>query len=156
MFSHEPKDYLCPFCDWLAGNETEYKQNSDIVYQNELVTAFVSPKWWLNNPASVIVIPNGHAQNLYDISDESLAAVYSVVKQVAIAIRNTYADCAGTSVRQHNEPEGNQNVWHFHAHVFARYKNDRLYQNHDKKQFVDPSRRKEYADMLKDYFASKV
>jgi histidine triad (HIT) family protein len=51
MFSHEPPNYLCPFCDWLAGNETDYKQNSDIVYQNDHVTAFIAPKWWVNNQA---------------------------------------------------------------------------------------------------------
>lgn len=156
MFSHEPDDYICPFCDWLSGNETEYKQNSDIVYQNDFVTAFVSPKWWVNNPGHVIVIPNSHTENLYDISEKELTEVYKVVKQIAIAIRNSYKDCTGTSTRQHNEPAGNQDVWHFHTHVFPRYEDDNLYQNHSDKQFVESSRRKEYADILKGYFASQV
>ena len=135
MFHHEPDNYICPFCDWLSGNETEYKQNSDIVYQNDFVTAFVSPKWWVNNPGHVIVISNNHTENLYGISEKELTEVYKVVKQIAIAIRNSYKDCTGTSTRQHNEPAGNQDVWHFHTHVFPRYKDDNLYQNHNDKQF---------------------
>lgn len=149
MISHEPADYLCPFCDWLAGNETEYKQNDDIVYQDDYVTAFVAPKWWANNPGHVIVIPNKHAENLYTISDDLLAKVYSTAKKTAVAIRENYAGCTGTSTRQHNEPDGNQDVWHFHVHVFPRYKNDDLYLNHNNKKFVSPAERKKYVHILK-------
>ncbi len=151
MISHQPQDYVCPFCDWLAGNETEYKQNSDIVYQSKDVTAFIAPKWWVNNPGHVIVIPNKHHENLYSISEDALSSVYSAVKKVAVAIRETY-ECTGTSTRQHNEPDGNQDVWHFHVHVYPRYKGDELYKNHDIKKFVGPNERKEYADKLKKYF----
>jgi len=150
--SHQPADYLCPFCHWLEGNETEYKQNGDIVYQNADVTAFIAPKWWVNNPGHVIVIPNNHTENIYTISDPQLAGVYSAVKKVATGIRETYENCEGTSTRQHNEPAGNQDVWHFHVHVYPRYKDDNLYQNHDRKQFVSPEERMPYAQKLRDYF----
>lgn len=156
MFSHKPNDYICPFCDWLSGNETEYKQNGDIVYQNKFVTAFISPKWWVNNPGHVIVIPNSHFENLYDIPDKELSETYKAVKQVAIAIRNSYKDCIGTSTRQHNEPAGNQDVWHFHVHVYPRYENDELYKNHDNKKFVEPEQRKKYAEILRAYFITQV
>ena len=151
MISYQPEDYVCPFCDWLSGNETEYKQNADIVYQTDTVTAFTAPKWWVNNPGHVIVIPNAHEENLYEISEQSLQHVYSAVKKVAMAIRKTY-NCTGVSTRQHNEPDGNQDVWHFHVHVYPRFKNDRLYQNHDNKRFVGPEERQVYADRLKKYF----
>lgn len=153
MISHQPQGYVCPFCDWLGGNETEYKQNADIVYQTDDVTAFIAPKWWINNPGHVIVIPNKHEENLYTISELSLQKVYGVVKKVAVAIRATY-ECTGTSTRQHNEPDGNQDVWHFHVHVYPRYKDDELYKNHDHKRFVAPEERREYADRLKKYFRS--
>lgn len=151
MHSHRPDEYICPFCDWLAGNETEYKQNGDIIYQDDNVTAFVAPKWWVNNAGSVIIIPNRHYENIYDITDESLAQVYRVVKLIASAIRNSYTGCTGTSTRQHNEPDGNQDVWHFHAHVFPRYPNDKLYQNHDNKKFVGVEERSIYVKILKSY-----
>ena len=106
------KNYLYPFCDWLAGNETSLKQNSDIVYQNEFVTAFISPKWWVNNPGHVIVIPNNHTENIYTISNTMLGYVYKTSKKIAVALRSSYEGCTGTSMRQHNEPDGNQDVWH--------------------------------------------
>lgn len=151
MITHQPADYLCPFCDWLAGNETELKQNTDIVYQDDDVTAFIAPKWWVNNPGHVIVIPNQHYENIYNIPDLALGMVYSVAKRIAIAIRDTY-ECTGTSMRQHNEPDGNQDVWHFHVHVFPRYNNDDLYVHHNDKKYVGPEERKAYADRLKNYF----
>jgi hypothetical protein len=29
--------------------------------------------------------------------------------------------------RQHNEPAGNQDLWHLHVHVFPRFEGDNLY-----------------------------
>lgn len=112
------------------------------------MTAFIAPKWWVNNPGHVIVIPNQHFENIYDIPDSLLGAIYATAKQIAVAIRNTY-NCTGTSTRQHNEPDGNQDVWHFHVHVFPRHKGDNLYTNHEHKQFVSPAERKVYADLLR-------
>jgi histidine triad (HIT) family protein len=35
--------------------------------------------------------------------------------------------CDGVSTRQHNEPAGNQDVWHYHVHVTARFSDDNFY-----------------------------
>ncbi len=150
MFNHQPPDYVCPFCELLAGNESEYNKKQDIVFQNEYATACVAPKWWVNNHGHVLVIPNKHIENLYDISDDDLAEVYKVVKKVATAVRSTY-DCQGTSTRQHNEPAGNQDVWHFHVHIYPRYDNDDLYKNHDKKAFVSAVARAPFAEKLRNF-----
>ncbi|HSE29629.1 MAG TPA: HIT family protein [Candidatus Saccharimonadales bacterium] len=155
MYKHEPKEYLCPFCHFLAGNEDKYNNTEDIVYQTKLATAFVSPKWWINNPGHVLVVPNGHYENIYNIPDEHLAEVAKVTKKVAIAIRETY-NCAGTSTRQHNEPAGNQDVWHLHVHVFPRHESDDLYLNTNEHRFVNEAERKPYADKLKAYFAKQT
>lgn len=151
MYNHTPKDYECSFCKFAKGVETEFNKLSDIVYQDKNVISFISPKWWMNNPGNVIVIPRKHYENLYDIPDILLAKVHIMVKRIALAIKSEYKS-EGTSVRQHNEPAGNQDLWHFHIHVFPRYKNDRLYQNHDKKRFVTVEERKPYAQKLKRYF----
>jgi histidine triad (HIT) family protein len=152
MITHEPKDYKCPFCDFLAGKETDYNRKQDIVYQNRLTTAFIAPKWWANNAGHVLVIPNSHYENIYSIPDDQLAEVYKTVKKVAQALRSTY-ECDGTSTRQHNEPAGNQDVWHFHVHVYPRYENDRLYHNHDQQGFAGAHARLPYAAKLREYFA---
>lgn len=145
---HQPSDYTCPFCEWLGGTESDYKRNSDIVFQDDSVTAFISPKWWINNPGHVIVIPNHHYENIYSLPSELIADVHKVAQKIAIAMRASY-NCTGTSLRQHNEPDGNQDVWHFHVHVFPRFPNDELYKNHDHKAFVSPEERIPYAQLLK-------
>lgn len=154
MFNHEPEGYICPFCKLVRGEEDEINKKSFIVYQDETTLAYVAPKWWINNPGNVLVVPKKHIENLYDMPDELLGDVYKIVKKIAIAIKTAYPSDA-TSTRQHNEPDGNQDVWHFHVHVFPRYKDDELYQNHDKKEWVSDEKRLMFAEKLKKYFAEK-
>ncbi len=156
MFNHEPPDYICPFCKTIAGYEDEYAAKQDIVYQNDHVTAMIAPKWWINNPGNVLIVPNKHYENIYDIPDDILGEVYKAAKKIAIAIRSTYEGCEATSTRQHNEPAGNQAVWHLHVHVFPRYDNDELYQNHDNKRFISAAERLPYAEKLRAFFANQV
>lgn len=99
-----------------------------------------------------MVVPNEHFENIYDIPEELLAEVYKVVKKISIAIRSTY-NCEGVSTRQHNEPAGNQDVWHFHVHVFPRFEKDRLYQNHDNKKLVTAEERLPFALKLRDFLS---
>lgn len=153
--AHAPQGYVCPFCEFASGKDDDYSQQADVVYKNEFTTAFVAPKWWIHNPGQVLVIPNKHYENIYGISDDDIAEVYKTVKKIATAIRSTY-DCDGTSTRQHNEPAGNQDVWHFHVQVFPRFHNDRLYHNQDNNRFVDAKARAPYAKQLRAYFAGQV
>ena len=151
MYNHEPANYKCPMCGVIKGNSDQLTKRTDVIYDDKQITAFISPKWRINNPGNVIIIPNKHFENLYVIPDNLLAKIHEFAKKVAIALKKTY-QCDGTSIRQHNEPAGNQEMWHFHVHVFPRYKNDRLYQLHDKIQWVGQSERKPYAAKLKTYF----
>jgi histidine triad (HIT) family protein len=98
------------------------------------------------------VVPNAHTENLYDLRREDGYALYDAVQQMAIAIRATYG-CDGVSTRQHNEPAGNQDVWHLHMHVFPRYEGDRLYQSFALPGFVSADERAPYAKRLRDYLA---
>lgn len=80
MFNHQPPDYVCPLCKLLAGEESEYNSADDIVLQTDLLTASVAPKWWINNHGSILVLPNQHYENMYDIPDNVLAEIYKTVK----------------------------------------------------------------------------
>lgn len=152
MFNHAPPDYKCPFCLLISGKEDERNKQKDIVYRNEYVLAFVAPKWWLNNAGNVLVVPNKHYENIYDIPDKVLGEVYKAVKKISIAVKKSYGS-DGVSNRQHNEPHGGQDVWHFHVHVFARYKGDKLYQNHNKKRWVAPQEKEVFVKKLKRFLS---
>ena len=94
-------------------------------------------------------MPDRHVENLYDITPQELGAVYATAQLVASAMRRAYG-CQGTSTRQHNEPAGNQDVWHFHVHVFPRYDGDDLYLSHDRARWVGDAERAPYAERLRD------
>jgi histidine triad (HIT) family protein len=52
-------------------------------------------------------------------------------------------------LRQHNEPAGDQNIWHYHLHVIPRYQNDDFHVS-NKSQFGAEERAK-YARRLKNW-----
>jgi histidine triad (HIT) family protein len=149
---HAPEDYICRFCALAApgfqGGEINHPD--DIVLRTDRATAFVSPRWWPNNKGHVLVVPNAHAENIYDLPPEDGHAVFDLVQQIAIAIRATYG-CQGVSTRQHNEPAGNQDVWHLHMHVFPRYEGDQLYQSRALPDWASTAERAAYAQRLRDY-----
>lgn len=155
MFNHEPDDYACPFCRLVAGFEDERATQRDVVRCNELATAFVAPRWWPKNHGHVLVVPNAHHENLYDLPSRYGHAIHDLAREVAIAIRQTYG-CDGTSVRQHNEPAGNQTVFHFHVHVYPRYAGDDLYFSRPYPEFVSAEQRLPYADKLRTHFESNT
>jgi histidine triad (HIT) family protein len=144
---HEPAGYDCPFCRLQHGIHNEHNQPGDIVGVTDLAYARVAPKWWPANPGAALVIPRGHHENLYAIPAEVGHAVWDLTQQVAAAMRAAY-DCEGISTRQHNEPAGNQDVWHLHVHVFPRHIDDRLYERHSASRWVTPQEREPYADRL--------
>lgn len=152
MTSHAPAGYECPFCALVAGSDTELNARSDIILRDDHTTAFVSPKWWESCPGHVIVVPNEHYENLYEMPDESLGAVYAVAARVARALRASY-DCEGTSTRQHNEPGAGQDVWHFHVHVFPRYAGDDLYLRDREVRWPSQAERVPYAERLRSALA---
>ena len=146
--THAPPGYDCPFCRLLRGVDTELNAQGDIVYRDERTTAFISPRWWPANHGHVLVVPNVHVENLYAIEERDLCAVSETVKRLAVALKTAYR-CDGVSTRQHNEPAGNQDVWHLHVHVFPRYPGDRLYQRHEEQRWTTRSEREPYAELLR-------
>lgn len=156
MFNHAPIDYICPLCNAVIGKIVDEKsvRPEDIVYQDDLATAFIAGKWWPKNRGHVVIIPNKHIENIYDITPEYLHRISDLSKEIAIAFKETY-ECDGVSIRQHNEPAGNQDVFHYHMHVFPRYKDDKLYINHPNSYWVTSEDKKPFAEKLKNYFKQK-
>lgn len=153
MYNHEPADYQCPFCRIAKGVEDEHAstRQADVFYRDDSITAFVSSYWWPNNEGNVIIVPNQHIENIYDLPDELSHKIHDFEKKVAIALKTVYG-CDAVSSRQHNEPAGNQDTWHYHLHIFPRFENDNLYQLHDQKKFIAEERRVPFAEKLRNYF----
>lgn len=148
MASHAPPNYVCPFCRLASGIGDDYSDPADIVHRDTDTFAFVSGKGWPNNPGHVVVVPQRHVENIYDIPADLLAATYQCAQQVALGMKRAYS-CEGISMRQHNEPAGDQDVWHFHVHVFPRHTNDQLYLQHNAARRLSSAERAMFATRLR-------
>ncbi|MEM7362808.1 MAG: HIT family protein [Pseudomonadota bacterium] len=125
---HAPDNYDCPFCRIVVGDFGEGVATTadDVVLRSDLVTAFVASHQWPNNPGHVLVVPNQHFENIYTLPTELALPIHRIARSLAIAMKEAFS-CTGTSTRQHNEPDGGQDVWHYHLHVFPRFPGDNLY-----------------------------
>ncbi|GAB4048597.1 HIT family protein [Catellatospora paridis] len=155
QITHEPTGYQCPFCDLLAGQGDRINAPEDIVQRTEHAAALIAPRWWPKNLGHVLVVPTDHHENLYSIPADAYRAVGDLVREVAVAIRETY-DCEGVSTRQHNEPAGYQDVWHLHVHVFPRYAGDELYRSRPRAGWATFEERQVYAKRLTTYFGEQT
>jgi histidine triad (HIT) family protein len=144
MYNHAPGDYICPFCR-LVRQLTE-GDVAQTVYQDDAVTAFISLHNPINNPGHVLIIPNEHHENIYDLPVHLGSRIHACARAIALAMKEAYS-CDGTSTLQHNEPAGNQDVWHYHLHVFPRYEGDMLYRS--RSELMAPEERAEYARKLR-------
>ena len=128
MHNHEPEDYVCPFCRIIEQAKISMDA-TEAVHQDEAVTAFLGLLHWEKNPVDVLIVPNRHIENLYELPLELAPALQRVTQAVAIGLKGL-TRCAGVSTRQHNEPAGGQDVWHYHVHVTPRFEGDRFYEDH--------------------------
>ena len=99
-----------------------------------------------NNRAHVLIVPNKHFENIYDLPQGLSSKVHALSRDVALAMKSKYP-CDGILVRQHNEPAGDQHIWHYHLQVIPRYQNDNFY--HTQKVQFEVGERAEYAQKLR-------
>ena len=148
MYNHAPADYACPFCLLVQGIENKHvlSRRSDVIYDDTHVTALISSHQWPNNHGHAIVIPNAHHENIYDLPIPLATRIHELARALAIAIKEAYR-CEGVSTRQHNEPAGNQDVWHYHLHLFPRVTGDALYSS--RRALMPVRERATYAERLR-------
>lgn len=152
MYNHAPKDYQCPLC-LIINNEDNpgiWAKVSDVFYKDEYITGFIGSKKWPNNPVSMIIIPNKHFENLYDLPEEYGHKIFDFSQKLAKALKEIYK-CDGVSTRQHNEPAGGQDAFHYHLHVTPRFQNDELYQRQKEFTILSPEERAKHALKIKAY-----
>lgn len=148
--SRAPEGYVCPICLGIQRVESPATliRPSDIVYEDELVTAFINSFFVGRNAGHVIVVTNQHFESIYELPTNYGHRVFEVSKKIALALKEAYG-CDGITTRQNNEPAADQHAFHYHFHVFPRYDNDgyNLVQPHEKR-LAPPEERLEYAQKL--------
>ena len=151
MYNHTPENYICPLCQIAQGKPTTVgSQEDSVIYRDEYITAFVAGKWWRSNKGHVIIVPNQHFENLYDLPEELGHKIFDYSKIIAVALKKAYS-CDGISTKQHNEHAGSQEVWHYHLHIIPRYEGDEHYLNDKDTYWPTPEEKQPYIDKLKKY-----
>lgn len=89
MYNHAPKDYNCPICLAIAGieNDETWIKQADIFYKDEVITGFISSKFIRGNEGHVLLVPNKHYENIYDLQPKVGHRIISIGKKVAIALK---------------------------------------------------------------------
>lgn len=70
-----------------------------------------------------LLLPKEHAENLYDLSDETAAKVLIHAREMA-ALMAERLHCDGLNLVQNNGEAAGQTVKHFHMHIIPRYTGD--------------------------------
>jgi len=102
----------CIFCKIINGELPSFK-----IYEDEKTFAFEDI-----NPISqghTLIIPKRHAENLWEIPAEDLAAVHFASKKIIRAIKDAL-NPAGVACLQLNGRGVNQVVMHYHLHLIPR------------------------------------
>ena len=111
----------CIFCKIIAGEIPSFK-----LYEDDDTLAFldIHP----THEGHCLVIPKSHAENLFAISDTSLAATAKTAQRVAQALEATLS-LKGLNLLQCNGEAAAQSVFHFHLHLIPREIGDNLKMN---------------------------
>lgn len=149
--SNQSKDYVCPICLGNQGleNEDTLLKQSDLVFRDDLVSVWLNSFWIKGNEGHVIVVPNQHVENIYNLPIHVGHRIFETSQFMSIVLKKAYM-CDGITIRQNNEPAGDQHAFHYHLHVFPRYTDDNF--NHEltnKSYLSDPTDRREFVQKLK-------
>jgi len=102
----------CIFCKIVAGDIPCVK-----IYENDRVLSFADV-----NPISsghTLIIPKGHFENIFEITDDDLAAIHMASRKIANAMKKILHP-AGIALLQLNGRGVNQVVMHYHLHLIPR------------------------------------
>lgn len=77
------------------------------------------------NPGHSLVVPRGHARNVWEIAEETHGHVARMVHRVAALLRAALAP-DGLNVNHSTGEAAGQDVFHYHAHVIPRWRGDAL------------------------------
>lgn len=108
----------CIFCKIVAGEIPSTKVDED-----DKAFAFMDINPW--NKGHTLVIPKEHAVTIFELSEDSAAAVMRLAHRVAPAVLAA-TGAEGMNLFQSNGKAAWQQVDHVHMHLIPRWRDDEL------------------------------
>jgi histidine triad (HIT) family protein len=141
----------CVFCQIIKGNPPD-----SLIYQDDKVVVF--PTLEPVNPGHVLVVPKVHATYFADLEEETAGHIMKIAQKVASAIRISNVKCEGINIFVADGEAAGQELFHFHLHVYPRFKEDGFGFKYDKsKHFVRMNRMEmeKIAEEIRSHLKSK-
>lgn len=88
------------------------------VYEDEVVYAMMDI--FPESEGHLLIIPRMHAENLFEVPNDTLMHLIKVSKQLAKAAKQAL-QADGIKIAQFNGAEAGQTVFHYHMHVVPAY-----------------------------------
>jgi histidine triad (HIT) family protein len=117
----------CIFCKIIEG-----KSPVSIVYEDDKVLVF--PPLKPVNAGHVLIVPKKHAPYLVNLDEKTNLHIIKIARKVAAAIRKSDYRCEGINWFLADGEAAHQEVFHFHFHVYPRFKGDGFGFRYDKKR----------------------
>ncbi|HEX8870196.1 MAG TPA: HIT family protein, partial [Lentzea sp.] len=107
----------CVFCAIVAG-----EAEASVVHTDDTAVAFMD----LNpvTPGHVLVVPRVHAVSVEDLDEDTGAHIWRIGHRVARALRRSDLRCEGVNMFLADGEAAFQEIFHFHLHVFPRFRGD--------------------------------
>ena len=94
---------------------------AEIVYEDDETLAFLDNK--PTAPGHTLVIPKKPFQNIFDVDDETLAAVMRTVRKISPAVRDAVG-AHGVHINSNHGEAAGQLIKHIHFHIIPRHSRD--------------------------------
>lgn len=126
----------CVFCKILNG-----ELPVSMIYRDEKIAVFVD--LYPVNEGHLLIIPTYHAPYMKDVDAETLQHMMTTAQKMNAALRVSNFPCEGVNLFAADGEAANQEVFHFHLHVFPRYKGDGFGFKYDKQRHFRQSKREQ-------------
>jgi histidine triad (HIT) family protein len=108
----------CVFCRILREEAP-----ASILYEDDTVLSFLDIRPL--NEGHTLVIPKMHYETIYEVPEDLVCHIYTIVKRMAVVVKNaTKAD--GITIIQQNGHAAGQEIFHVHVHVVPRFEGQKL------------------------------
>lgn len=121
----------CVFCRILDGG---YPISE--VYSDSLCVALMTTE--PVNEGHAMVIPRQHLSYLEDLPPDLTAHIFLIGQHLAAAIRSSGVPCDGVNLFVADGEAAEQEVFHFHLHVYPRTQDDGFGFKYDDRHFKKP------------------
>lgn len=108
-------DSNCIFCKIV-----DHSIPAHTLFENEHVKVFLDASQ--STKGHTLIIPKKHVKNIYELDNETLQHVFSIVPTIAKALKETFNPIGLNILNNTDQPL--QSVFHFHVHLIPRYEND--------------------------------